>query len=540
MSPEQNSPLPASSYHKASQKQQEIITTPTATTHTTPVDNVIDPISKSIPTQSTKFDANSDANLPPFSTTALEAHKFLLKGQGGGAFPLILSETEIQELLQCVEKTPDSCLKQKLMIAATSNSHHSRGESLDSILDRDLNHRGADISDKASPKLVLNSGKQIACGASDFNPQTSSPEKQHQAHEKVVLRHQMSVPNIDVSKGDNSIPSPLTPQPQRRHMKLEACNSNSSTDTDSGLSQCQSKRSSTISNASTGSSTFLSEEEGDLKETKVDAYDSHLTAATLCHKNNEGVVPYDATVKKSFGCDAKVQAQQVERNRRVSSQSVHDQVPTKHRLNDRVKCKPRRQSESIRDGPRESHHLKEVPHKPHKRNRTISLPELPQVLTKSANGMIVDWKIPRDDFIDPIFHHRNRSFEKKCRFSTGSGSSVLNVQLTIRLYPNGINWDQGSYSTLKVEVTNTSRPPPHTAYLQFDITGYDCHAGHVIASRRVEYPLKNKEFLIPEFLSHEVIKVSHAKHFEFRTTIKIKYLVCRDWVVIATGPACCT
>ena len=483
-------------------------------------------ISRSIPTQSYLNSARSNGTTPQLSTTAPDVRLFDLEASVSVHF----SKDEIHKLLQC---NPDPELKEKLLTAAAGTFFRDG-------CSHQKEKRGV-MSGEKVPKVVMNSGRQMSNEASNFDSQPST----HLHTDKVLLRRQTSL--LHVRNIETPIPAPLTPQPQKTHMKLEARSSNTSTassDTDSGLSQCKSHRSSTVSNASS-SDAFLSEEED--SDHKEDDHSQSMQAATSVspQRKDSGV---GSTHSQAAGANDehsrndRLQAKKLERDRCHSAHKVggHGNLLVKQQLDSGVSR--RRQSESTKDAMATERRHKNDSRKGHhhgisrKRYRAVSLPEFPPPNPLAKTGMTIDWRIPRDDFIDPIFHHKNKTFERKCRFSTGSGSSILNVQLAIRLYPNGINWDQGSYSTLIVEITNTSRPPPHTAYIQFEITGYDCHAGHVITSRQVEYPLKHREFLIPEFLSHEVIKVSHARNFEFRATIKIKYLVCSDWVVIPPDP----
>ena len=467
---------------------------------------------------------------PQLSTTAPDLRQLDLEA----SISVHFNKDELHKLLQC---SSDPELKEKLT-TAYQRGYFTGGCS---HLDRE-GERGGIMSGEAVPKVVMNSGQQMSSEASDFNSSTQD----HLHTEKVLLRRQTSL--LHVRNIETPIPAPLTPQPQKTHMKLEARSSNTSTaSSDSGLSQCKSHRSSTVSNASS-SDAFLSEEEEKEDDPCQSTQQASASTSTCPQRKDSGVgsTRRQQTVAASGNDehsrnDRLQVAKKLERERSHSDHKVggagSSLVKKQLQLDDGVGGR-RRQSDSTKeamaaerrdkhDSARKGRH-----HISRKRYRAVSLPEFPPPNPLAKTGMTIDWRIPRDDFIDPIFHHKNKTFERKCRFSTGSGSSILNVQLAIRLYPNGINWDQGSYSTLIVEITNTSRPPPHTAYIQFEIAGYDCHAGHVIASRQVEYPLKHKEFLIPEFLSHEVIKVSHARNFEFRATIKIKYLVCSDWVVI--------
>ena len=490
-------------------------------------------ISKSIPSHDQNYfnSIRSNTATPQLSTTAPDARHLDLES----SISLHLNKTEIDKLLRC---NPDPTLKEKLLTAASS--YHTGESTFSKDGCSHYGERRGVISGEPIPKVIMNSGMKMRSEASNFDSQTSG-----HFTKKVLLRRQQSI--LHVRNIETPIPAPLTPQPQKSHMKLEARSSNTSTgssDTDSGLSQCHSHRSSTVSNASSSDAFLSEEEETDLKE-EDHSHSTRMVGASSQRKDN-GVgssnIHHQVAVDEQSRSDRLQAKQLAERDKRHSAHKTAGPGPnllTKQKLDGGVN-KLRRQSESTRDviaDRRDKHESRRGGHPISlKRNRAISLPEFPPPNPLAKTGMTIDWRLPRDDFIDPIFHHKNKTFERKCRFSTGSGSSILNVQLAIRLYPNGINWDQGSYSTLKVEITNTSRPPPPTAYIQFDITGYDCHAGHMIASRQVEYPLKHKEFLIPEFLSHEVIKVSHAKNFEFRATIRIKYLVCSDWVVIPPDP----
>ena len=503
-----------------------------ATPSTGPVDRLSNSrsnsqISRSIPAQSYLNSARSNSMIP-LSATAPDVRQLDLEASVSVHF----SKVEINRLLQC---NPDPELKEKLLTAAlTSRQRRDYKDGYSSHREE----RGVD-SNETVPKVIMNSGRQMSSKASNFDSQTNS-----HLTDKVLLRRQTSL--LHVRNIETPIPAPLTPQPQKTHMKLEARSSNTSTgssDTDSGLSQCHSHRSSTVSNASS-SDAFLSEEEDSSSELKEDDHSqtSQAVAASASPQRKDSGVgtAHGRAVSSNDEHSSRhdrLQAKKLERDRRHSAHKAAGpgNSLTKQQQFDSGVGTLRRQSESTRRDKYESR--KGHQHISRKRNRAVSLPELAPPNPLAKTGMTIDWRIPRDNFIDPIFHHKNKTFERKCRFSTGSGSSILNVQLAIRLYPNGINWDHGSYSTLIVEIMSTSRPPPPTAYIQFEITGYDCHAGHVITSRQVEYPLKHKEFLIPEFLSHEVIKVSHAKNFEFRATIKIKYLVCSDWVVIPPGPA---
>lgn len=153
--------------------------------------------------------------------------------------------------------------------------------------------------------------------------------------------------------------------------------------------------------------------------------------------------------------------------------------------------------------------------------------------TKLNESVTVSWKVKRSEFVDPLFYHKNNCFEKKVKFSAGSGPTKLNLNVNFKLFPNGINWDQDSYSTLKIEVTSpSSQTLSSDVYLQLVVTGADCQTGDVITSRQAEWPLHDRAHVIKEFIAHEVIKVSSARYFEFKATLRVKYSLSKDWVVV--------
>ena len=131
----------------------------------------------------------------------------------------------------------------------------------------------------------------------------------------------------------------------------------------------------------------------------------------------------------------------------------------------------------------------------------------------------------RDDFILPIFHHKDKCFEKKVKLNIGT--SKQNPVVTFKLYPNGLNVDKNRSSTLKVEVTHLGKLE-RGMILQVNITGQDCHSGDIIVSRQVENSLNHNSFLLPDFISHEIIKLSNARNFQFTATLHIA----DEWLIV--------
>ena len=153
--------------------------------------------------------------------------------------------------------------------------------------------------------------------------------------------------------------------------------------------------------------------------------------------------------------------------------------------------------------------------------------------TELNESVTVSWKVKRSEFVGPLFFHKNKCFEKKVKVSAGSRPTRLNLDVNFKLFPNGINWDQDSYSTLKIEVTSpSSQTLSSDVHLQLVVTGADCETGDVITSWQAEWPLREEACIIKEFIAHEVIKFSSAKYFEFKATLRVKYSLSKDWVVV--------
>jgi len=155
--------------------------------------------------------------------------------------------------------------------------------------------------------------------------------------------------------------------------------------------------------------------------------------------------------------------------------------------------------------------------------------------TALKDAVTISWKEKRGNFVGPIFFHRNKCFQKRVKVSAGSGPTRLNLNVNFKLFPNGINWDQDSYSTLKIEVTSPySQMISSDAHLQLSVTGSDPDTGNIITARQVEWSLHEKAHIMKEFLAHEIIKVSSAAYFEFQATLRVKFSLSKDWVVVDT------
>ncbi len=71
----------------------------------------------------------------------------------------------------------------------------------------------------------------------------------------------------------------------------------------------------------------------------------------------------------------------------------------------------------------------------------------------TCTGVVLnEWKVPRSKMLNHIFYHKNSSMDKKVHICTGSGKTRRSVNILLRLHPDGLGVDRGTYSTLVVDV----------------------------------------------------------------------------------------
>ena len=88
-----------------------------------------------------------------------------------------------------------------------------------------------------------------------------------------------------------------------------------------------------------------------------------------------------------------------------------------------------------------------------------------------------------------------------------------------------------NHISLQVEVTTPTSHSSRTLY--FSVMVVEKGLPHVLASRKKVCRLREeKGFLLEQFISHDVVKVSTAKMFKISLDINLSYCLGEDWVCI--------
>lgn len=119
----------------------------------------------------------------------------------------------------------------------------------------------------------------------------------------------------------------------------------------------------------------------------------------------------------------------------------------------------------------------------------------------------------------PLFQHTSKTFEKKIKLCMGPRGPCLSV--VFKLFPNGVGSDENIYSSFRIELPSATQIVPPGTSLVFSITVRDLHTADVLASRHMEVVAETEEYMMEQFLAHEVIKSSQARHFEISIMTKV-------------------
>ena len=131
----------------------------------------------------------------------------------------------------------------------------------------------------------------------------------------------------------------------------------------------------------------------------------------------------------------------------------------------------------------------------------------------------------------PLFQHTNKTFEKKMKLCMGPHSPCLSV--VFKLFPNGVGSDENIYSSFRVELPSAKQLVPPGTSLVFSVTLRDLHTADILASRHMEVGLEQEEYMLEQFLAHEVIKSSQARHFEIKIMTRV-IASSTGWVEVQT------
>ena len=153
------------------------------------------------------------------------------------------------------------------------------------------------------------------------------------------------------------------------------------------------------------------------------------------------------------------------------------------------------------------------------------------------------WIVQRKSFIDPIFNHQSKTFNKKFTVAGGSREGECTLTFALKLYPNGVNWDQDTSASLQVEIgdprsSSPSHPPSSprhascTAYVEVMLVELVGKAEQKLLSyrRQVCRLWEKKGFILNHFIPHDVIKTSSAESFRLLFNVTVSYSLGEDWV----------
>ena len=105
------------------------------------------------------------------------------------------------------------------------------------------------------------------------------------------------------------------------------------------------------------------------------------------------------------------------------------------------------------------------------------------------------------------------------------------LPILFKLFPNGVGSDENIYSSFRISLPSDSQLVPAGTSLVFSLTVRDLQTADILATRYLEVGLEREEYLLEQFLAHEVIKSSQARHLEIRIMTKVNSSP-RGWVEV--------
>ena len=121
------------------------------------------------------------------------------------------------------------------------------------------------------------------------------------------------------------------------------------------------------------------------------------------------------------------------------------------------------------------------------------------------------WKIKREEIGTHILKHTNKSFAKELKMKV-DGYRCRPVKLAFKLHPNGIGHDTGNAMTLEVTVTVKQRCSELKEMAQLKMNIKTRIGKEFISVKELTQRLEN--FLVHDFLPHEVVQQTHGKYTE--------------------------
>ncbi len=154
------------------------------------------------------------------------------------------------------------------------------------------------------------------------------------------------------------------------------------------------------------------------------------------------------------------------------------------------------------------------------------------------------WMLHRKNFFTPIFYHSNKPMNNKVTVSVGAQEEKRTLTFALKLYPNGVNWDQDMSASLQVEISGPCNPSPShapcgnscTLYMEVMLVELKKLEQQMLAWRRQVCQLREKRgFILDHFIPHDIIKNSNADSFLLLFNINLSYSLGEDWIWVGAS-----
>ncbi len=143
-------------------------------------------------------------------------------------------------------------------------------------------------------------------------------------------------------------------------------------------------------------------------------------------------------------------------------------------------------------------------------------------LSEKDNTRRKAWKLKREELCKSVFSHKQKCYTKDFMMKV-DGAKSKPVKVTLKLYANGIESDTNNSMTMGVLVTAEEVQVRDTAMLNLTLLtrmGPE-EQEEFISSKEVRESLGN--FVIYDFMPHEVLKRCHSKYVEIVPSVHLTF-----------------
>ena len=125
----------------------------------------------------------------------------------------------------------------------------------------------------------------------------------------------------------------------------------------------------------------------------------------------------------------------------------------------------------------------------------------------------LSWRMKREEIGTHIVKHTKKTFTKDFRLKV-DGYRSRPVKLVLRVSPNGVGHDRGNAMSLEVLVTVERRYSELKEMARLRMNVKILIGEEFISVKELNQPLEN--FTVHDFLPHEIITQTHARHVEMQ------------------------